>query len=160
MSSTVLSAAVVAAMAIGASMGFGAQRTAGLLGALLLGLTGWRKGSLSASGALADDCNSSIVIVCHTGIPRCMTSSSGALAAACVGALTIGYTFRGGCVLLAFYLSSSRLTRFKEELKAVDVEHKAGGQRDWKQVCCTRTEQAATRALHWQHACVPSCVVL
>ncbi len=52
-----------------------------------------------------------------------------------MGALTIGYSFRGGCVLLAFYLSSSKLTKYKEEVKAVDVEFKAGGQRDWKQVC-------------------------
>ena len=66
--------------------------------------------------------------------PRLVASVPGALAAAFVGALTIGYTFRGGCVLLAFYLSSSKLTRFKEELKAVDLEFKAGGQRDYKQV--------------------------
>ncbi|GFH06849.1 uncharacterized protein HaLaN_01557 [Haematococcus lacustris] len=41
---------------------------------------------------------------------------------------------RFGATLLAFYLSSSQLTQFKEELKVgLDDAGKLGGQRDWKQ---------------------------
>ena len=53
----------------------------------------------------------------------------------CVGAATLGSSLRAGATLLAFYMSSSKLTTLKEELKEVDEEFKKGGQRDWVQVC-------------------------
>ena len=56
------------------------------------------------------------------------------MAAAAVGATTLGASLRGGGVLLAFYLSSSKLTRLQEERKAVDDAFRRGGQRDWVQV--------------------------
>lgn len=74
-----------------------------------LGALGYRKGSLSASGALA---------------------------ALFVGATTLGSSLRAGITLISFYLSSSKLTRLKEELKEVDDEFKKGGQRNWVQVFC------------------------
>lgn len=51
-----------------------------------------------------------------------------------VGAATLGSSLRAGATLLAFYMSSSKLTTLKEELKEVDEEFKKGGQRDWVQV--------------------------
>jgi uncharacterized membrane protein len=58
---------------------------------------------------------------------------SGALAAVAVGATTLGASLRAGATLLAFYLSSSKLTRLLEERKATDEGFKRGGQRDWVQ---------------------------
>lgn len=44
-----------------------------------------------------------------------------------VGAATLGSSLRAGATLLAFYMSSSKLTTLKEELKEVDEEFKKGG---------------------------------
>ena len=62
-------------------------------------------------------------------------SSSGAIAAAVIGTATLGCSLRFGATLLAFYFSSSKLTQYKEELKDLDDQAKKGGQRDWVQVC-------------------------
>ncbi|KAL6755659.1 integral membrane protein DUF92-domain-containing protein [Haematococcus lacustris] len=71
------------------------------------------------------------------GLRRNSLAVSGAVAAFLVGAGTLGCSLRFGATLLAFYLSSSQLTRFKEELKVgLDDAGKLGGQRDWKQVLC------------------------
>ena len=51
-----------------------------------------------------------------------------------MGAATLGASLRAGAVLLAFYLSSSKLTRWQEERKAVDDAFRHGGRRDWVQV--------------------------
>lgn len=59
---------------------------------------------------------------------------AGAIAAVFIGAATLGSSLRAGAILLAFYMSSSKLTTLKEELKEVDDEFKKGGQRDWVQV--------------------------
>lgn len=85
------------------------QVVGGLFLALAIASQGYRKGSLSPSGALA---------------------------AGAVGWATLASSFRGGLVLLAFFFSSSKLTQLGEEDKMVDDEHKAGGQRDWRQVVC------------------------
>ena len=60
---------------------------------------------------------------------------AGALAAMFVGSTTLASSLRAGATLLAFYLSSSKLTRLKEEFKEVDEDFKKGGQRNWVQVC-------------------------
>lgn len=60
---------------------------------------------------------------------------SGAIAAAVVGAATFASSTRLGVTLIAFFLVSSKLTKFKQERKAqIEKEFKPGGQRDWKQV--------------------------
>lgn len=76
--------------------------------AVAVGLQGYRKGSLSASGCLA---------------------------AMIVGFSTLWSSFRSGIVLLSFFFASSLLTRLGEAEKAeIDDGHKTGGQRDWIQV--------------------------
>ena len=61
-----------------------------------------------------------------------------------VGAATLGCSLRAGATLLAFYMSSSKLTTLKEELKEVDEEFKKGGQRDWVQVWIIMQLEATT----------------
>lgn len=85
------------------------QILGGMLLAVAVGLRGYSKGSLSASGSIA---------------------------ALFVGWATLASSFRAGLVLLAFFFSSSMLTTLGEEQKQVDEGHKAGGQRDWRQVAC------------------------
>eukprot|EP00897_Mesotaenium_endlicherianum_P001840 jgi/Mesen1/1684/ME000137S00600 len=76
--------------------------------ATLLAVRGFRKRSLSASGALAGLVVTFITMLCG---------------------------FRFGLTLIVFYLSSSRLTKFKAAQKAlVEDGYKEGGQRDWLQV--------------------------
>ncbi|UZJ55362.1 hypothetical protein CBS101457_004682 [Exobasidium rhododendri] len=108
-----------------------------LLAALLLSLHGYRKGSLSSSGAVA---------------------------AFFVGYLTLANPILAfGLTLLSFYLLGSRATKVGHEIKArlereYDVavksdegtshDHgnkaKSGGQRDWVQVCCNGLGGALT----------------
>lgn len=74
----------------------------------LIGLYSMRKGSLSLSGAMA---------ACFVGF----------------GTFLAG--FRCVTILLSFFVSSSALTKFKEETKVKALaDHKKGGQRDWVQV--------------------------
>jgi hypothetical protein len=68
------------------------------------------------------------------GYRRSSLSASGALAAWVVGWATLGSSFRAGVSLIAFFLVSSQLTRLGDDAKAVDEDHKKGGQRDWVQV--------------------------
>ncbi len=74
-----------------------------------------------------------LVLVTHTSSLQCVLCA-GAIAAVFVGAATLGSSLRAGATLLAFYVSSSKLTTLKEELKDVDEEFKKGGQRNWVQV--------------------------
>ncbi|QCD80713.1 protein PGR [Vigna unguiculata] len=62
-------------------------------------------------------------------------SNSGAIAGFFVMALHIFVGYRFGAVLLAFFFSSSTLTKFGEDKKrTLDPEFKQGGQRNWIQV--------------------------
>ena len=54
-----------------------------------------------------------------------------------VGFSTIVSNYAIGGVLIAFFVSSSLLTRLSASMKRrIDAEFKEGGQRDWKQVAC------------------------
>jgi uncharacterized protein (TIGR00297 family) len=100
-------AAVVAYCALVHSFHATAQVLGGLLLALAVAARGWSRSALSASGAAA---------------------------AVVVGWATLGASFRAGLVLLAFFVSSSKLTQLMDFEKAVDEAHRPGGQRDWVQV--------------------------
>lgn len=76
------------------------------------------------------------LVVAAWGYRRSSLSASGAVAATLVGWATLAPSFRAGLVLLSFFFVSSKLTKFGDEEKAVDEAHKAGGQRNWVQVVC------------------------
>ncbi|GMH33852.1 hypothetical protein BSKO_01686 [Bryopsis sp. KO-2023] len=64
-------------------------------------------------------------------------SKSGMIAAWFVGFGSLGASLRCGITLLAFFFSSSKLTKLKESVKAeIDADFKKGGQRNWVQVLC------------------------
>jgi uncharacterized membrane protein len=81
---------------------------------------------LAASGA---------ALLAVRGLRRRSLSPSGAYAGFAVGFLTLLAGMREGCVLAAFFLSSSRLTRLGERDKGkIEADHRKGGQRNWVQV--------------------------
>ncbi|GAQ86149.1 hypothetical protein KFL_002730070 [Klebsormidium nitens] len=62
-------------------------------------------------------------------------SKSGAVAGVLVGFISFIVGFRYGATLVAFYLSSSKLTKYKASVKkTIEAEFKEGGQRNWIQV--------------------------
>jgi len=77
------------------------------------------------------------MVVAYLGHRRGSLSASGAVVAFMVGVGTLCCSLRFAATLLAFFFASSKLTHFKEEVKAkLDDSAKSGGQRDWKQVLC------------------------
>jgi len=69
------------------------------------------------------------------GLKRKSLDRSGALAAAFVGFFSFASNLRSGLLLILFYLSSSRLTKWKQEIKKkLDADYKPGGERNWVQV--------------------------
>jgi len=68
-------------------------------------------------------------------LKRGSLSPSGAVAAWFVGFGTFLAGLRAVVILLTFFISSSALTKLKEDFKERSLaEHKKGGQRDWVQV--------------------------
>eukprot|EP00798_Chlamydomonas_sp_ICE-L_P011205 gene11205-18824_t len=76
------------------------------------------------------------LIIALWGVHKGSLSQSGAVAAMMVGTGTLGCSLRLGATLLAFFFSSSKFTKYKEEQKEIDESAKKGGQRDWLQVAC------------------------
>lgn len=60
---------------------------------------------------------------------------SGSISAFIIGFLTFLCSYRFGFILILFYYSSSKFTKFKHEYKAsIEEDYHIGGQRNWKQV--------------------------
>jgi len=78
------------------------------------------------------------VIVVSWGHGRRSLSTSGALLALLVGFLLCLAHYSFFLCLLAFFVSSSKATRYRQEVKAAieGTEFKEGGQRNWLQVLC------------------------
>eukprot|EP00897_Mesotaenium_endlicherianum_P007889 jgi/Mesen1/7128/ME000369S06442 len=75
------------------------------------------------------------IALAHRGLKKGSLSSSGAVAAFVVGAATLTCGLRFGATLIAFYMSSSKLTKYKAaEKRAIEDDFKEGGQRTWCQV--------------------------
>ncbi|KAK6941569.1 Protein of unknown function DUF92, TMEM19 [Dillenia turbinata] len=87
---------------------------------------------------------------------------SGAILGFLVMSIHFAAGFRYGALLLAFFLTSSKLTKLGEEKKKkVDVEFKEGGQRNWKQVLsnsgiATTLVLILWKLMGWQDKCLDS----
>lgn len=74
-------------------------------------------------------------ILSYHGISKKSLDLSGAVSAIIVGFLSFASSYRFGIVLILFYYTSSKLTKFKESKKAIIEENYAkGGQRNYQQV--------------------------
>ncbi|XP_070532077.1 transmembrane protein 19-like [Ptychodera flava] len=71
------------------------------------------------------------------GMDRKSLDKTGALAALVVGFVMTMSNYCFCVALLTFFLTGSKITKFKaEKKKLIDTEYKEGGQRDWRQVVC------------------------
>jgi uncharacterized membrane protein len=69
------------------------------------------------------------------GYSKNSLSISGSIAAFFVGFVSFSCSYRFGIMLILFYYSSSKLTKWKQDLKAkLEEDYAVGGQRNWMQV--------------------------
>lgn len=69
------------------------------------------------------------------GYKKKSLSFSGSLAAFFVGFASMGCSYRFGLLLLLFYYSSTKLTKYKQDVKdRMEEDFKSSGERNWKQV--------------------------
>lgn len=101
------------------------------------------------------------VLLAARGLKRRSLSLSGAVAAFFVGAITMLCGLRFGGTLIAFYLSSSWLTKYRADVKqTIEADFKEGGQRDWSQVLANSAVATCLcllllqRGDSWQRACL------
>jgi len=102
---------------------------------LLLG--GWTADSLQISPLRWVSATAVSVAVTSWGHKRKSLATSGALLALLVGFCLTLANVSFLCALLVFFISSSKATKFKEDIKRkYESEFKEGGQRNWLQVLC------------------------
>ena len=71
----------------------------------------------------------------YHGIRKKSLDTSGAIAASVVGFASFACSYRMGLILILFYYVSSKLTHFREDVKAkLEEGHQQGGQRNFLQV--------------------------
>lgn len=76
---------------------------------------------------------------------------SGAFAGFFVMAVHISVNYRFGAMLLAFFFTSSKLTKIGEDRKrSIDADFKAGGQRNWIQVLSNSGIATALVITYWK----------
>ncbi|EFJ06537.1 hypothetical protein SELMODRAFT_186736 [Selaginella moellendorffii] len=101
-------------------------------------------------------------LVAARGLVKKSLSPSGAVAGFVVLSLSMASGIRFGALVLAFYLSSSFLTKYKsDEKRGVDDDFKEGGQRDWLQVLAnsaggTLLSLAVVYYTGWEDKCMDS----
>lgn len=90
-----------------------------------------------------------LLLAAH-GLRKKSLSKSGAISAFCVGFLGWGCGLRFGATMILFYYSSSKLTKFKADVKQKYEENfKEGGQRDATQVLSCSAPAVAIGAVHF-----------
>ena len=71
----------------------------------------------------------------YHGLSKKSLNMSGSLAAVFVGFASFACSYRFGLILILFYYSSSKFTKWKQEYKAsIEEDYAVGGQRNWIQV--------------------------
>ncbi|KAM5172947.1 transmembrane protein 19 isoform 2-T5 [Mantella aurantiaca] len=77
------------------------------------------------------------IVIVSQGLKKKSLDSSGALGGLLVGFLLTIANYSFFSALLTFFFTSSKLTKWREEMKKrYDSEYKEGGQRNWMQVFC------------------------
>jgi len=99
-----------------------------LLVTYCVGMHSWNVGTKLIGGLVL------AALVAQRGYRNSSLSASGAIAAVAVGWATLSSSFRAGLILLGFFFASSALTKFGDENKDIEEDHKKGGQRNWIQV--------------------------
>jgi uncharacterized protein (TIGR00297 family) len=75
------------------------------------------------------------IILAYRGYRKKSLSISGSFAAFLVGLLSFGTSYRFGIILIVFYVTSSRITKIREDVKArLEYDYQVGGQRTYIQV--------------------------
>jgi len=125
--------------------------------ALSVGFWAFNYASLWMFGDVTDVCSTSrwiaaVIVplfIAHRGLKKGSLDKSGALAGLLVGfLLTLGnWTFLA--MLLTFFLSSSKATKFRSKRKQqFEDDFKEGGQRNWRQVFCNGGAAAQAACLY------------
>ncbi|NXE22944.1 TMM19 protein, partial [Ardeotis kori] len=77
------------------------------------------------------------LIIAIQGFKKKSLDHSGALGGLVVGFILTVANYSFFTSLLVFFVTSSKLTKWKKDIKKqIDSEYKEGGQRNWVQVCC------------------------
>lgn len=75
---------------------------------------------------------------------------SGSIAAILVGFISFATSYRFGLILIGFYYVSSKLTKWKEDIKAkLESNYQVGGQRNWIQVLSNSILATIIAGLYW-----------
>lgn len=92
-------------------------------------------------------------ILSYHGFKKKSLDVTGSLAAFIVGYTSFACSYRFGLILILFYYSSSKLTKFKQDFKAsIEEDYAVGGQRNWKQVFAS-SMLATMIAVYYYIAC-------
>lgn len=86
----------------------------------------------------------------HSGLKKNSLSKSGSLAAFVVGFVSMSSSYRFGLILLLFYYSSTKLTKYKLEQKSkLEEGFTISAARDWKQVFASSLLAIVVAASHF-----------
>ena len=92
-------------------------------------------------------------LLARHGIKKKSLDETGAAAAFIVGFISFAVSYRMGLILILFYLSSSRLTKLREEVKRkLEEDYKISGQRNYLQVL-TNSFLATVIAIIYYYYC-------
>ncbi len=91
-------------------------------------------------------------LLARHGLKKKSLDKSGAAAAFFVGLASFSVSYRMGMILILFYLSSSRLTKLKEDVKRkLEEDYKESGQRNYLQVLTNSVLATATAILYYYY---------
>lgn len=90
-------------------------------------------------------------LIAHKAYRRKSLDLSGALAGFLVMSIHIAVNYRFGAMLLVFFFTSSKLTKYGQEKKRqLDAEFREGGQRNWIQVLSNSLIATVLVLIYWK----------